>query len=137
MAQSPGTFQVEEVFTEQHDLLVLSLGFISPENPLDILHFACGNKHSGEIPPPIEDLLHIERTDQDLACDSRDLITLAATTEGIALHLTEAGAEALRLPQQTLFRFDQHPHLLPQATDLLAAMAAAGQAQVVPLGLMP
>lgn len=132
MAQSSGTFEVEEVFTEQHDLLVLSLGFISPENPLDILHFACGRTRSGEIPPPIEDLLYIERTDQDLACDSRDLLTLAATAEGIALHLTEAGAEALRLPQQTLFRFDRHPHLLPQAAALLTAMSAAGQEQVAP-----
>ncbi|MCQ4632572.1 hypothetical protein GB927_021190 [Shinella sp. CPCC 100929] len=132
MAQSSGTFEVEEVFTEQHDLLVLSLGFISPENPLDILHFACGRTRSGQIPPLIEDLLYIARTDQDLACDSRDLIALAATPEGIALHLTEAGAEALRLPQQTLFRFDRHPHLLPQAAALLTAMSAAGQEQVAP-----
>lgn len=132
MAQSPGTFQVEEVFTEQGDLLVLSLGFISPENPLDILHFACGRTHSGQTPPPIEDLLYIERTDQDLACDGRDLVTLTATPDAIALHLTEAGAKTLRLPQQTLFRFDRHPHLLPQATALLSAMAAAGQAQVMP-----
>lgn len=124
------SFEVEEVFTEQGDLLVLSLGFASAENPLDILHIACGRSRTGREPRPVEDLLYLERTDQGLSCDGRDVIRIILHAGHIELALTAEGARALGLPERVLFRFDRHPALLPAARAVLGAMAAAGQRQV-------
>lgn len=128
--QTVACFQVEEVFTEENDLLVLSLGFASPEDPLDIIHFACGRRRSGSSPPPAEDLLYVERTDQSLACDSRDVLRLAGYADRIELVLTQAGTDALKLPARTVFRFNKYPALLGAAITVLTAMVIAGQTQV-------
>ena len=129
--QAAACFQVEEIFTEQGDLLVLSLGFVSPDDPLDTLHFACGRTRSGAEPPSLEDLLYVERTDQSLACDVNEVLRLACHRDRLELTLTEAGAEALDLPKHTVFRFDEHPKLLADATAILAAMRSAGQKQIL------
>jgi hypothetical protein len=123
-------FQVEEVFAEENDLLVLSLGFVSAENPLDVIHIVCGREKSGREPPPVEDLLYIERTDQSLACDGRDVVSLAGYDDRIVLALTPEGARTLSLSERTVFRFDQHPDLIASAIGILAAMVSAGQEQV-------
>ncbi|MBO9629689.1 MAG: hypothetical protein J7516_09665 [Shinella sp.] len=104
--QTAVCFQVEEVFAEENDLLVLSLAFASPEGPLDIVHIACGRARSGSSPPPAEDLLYVERTDQELACDGRDVLRLA---DRIELGSRKPAADALSLPAHThtLFRFDK------------------------------
>lgn len=128
--ESIAAFQVEEVFTEQNELLVLSLGFASPEDAFDVIHIACGHERSGRQPLPVEDLLYIERTDQDRTCDGRDVLNLVACDDRIELGLTEAGARQLGLPARAVFRFDQQPALLAIATGMLAAMARAGQDQV-------
>ncbi|BEP96965.1 hypothetical protein GmRootA79_53500 (plasmid) [Acidovorax sp. A79] len=120
-------FEVEEVFKEQGDLLVLSLGFASVHDPLDVLHFACGRQHSEQRPPPVEDLLYVERTDQSLACDGREVVALVGHGDHIELVLTAEGARLLQLAQRTRFRFGLHPELLPAALAQLEAMARAGQ----------
>lgn len=129
-AGMPATFQVEEVTTQPDDLLVLSLGFASARDPLDVLHFACGRTRSGIEPPPLEDELYVERTDQSLACDGRDVLSLTGYGDHIELVLSEAGMRSLELGRHTHFRFDAHPDLLPLALRQLAAMAAAGQRSV-------
>ncbi len=124
-------FEIEEVFTEEGDLLVLSLGFSSASDPLDVLHLACGRQIDGHQPPRVEDLLHLERTDQDLACDGREVVRLAGRPDHVELVLSEAGARLLQLPQVVRFRFDARPELLPVALAQLRAMAAAGQDRIV------
>ena len=124
-------FETEEVFTEEGDLLMLSLGFSSASDPLDVLHLACGRQHSGHQPPRVEDLLYIERTDQDLACDGREVVQLAGRRDHVELVLREAGVRLIRLPQIVRFRFDARPELLPVALAQLRAMAAAGQDRIV------
>lgn len=120
-------FQVEEAFAEENDLLVLSLAFASPEDPLDIVHIACGRARSSSSPPPAEDLLYVERTDQELAYDGRDVLCLA---DRIELGSRKPAADALRLPAHTVFRFDKYPALLGAAINVLTAMVMAGQTQV-------
>ncbi|HBP1105785.1 hypothetical protein ACET47_08515 [Pseudomonas aeruginosa] len=129
-AHPPQTFQVEEVSTEHDELLVLSLGFVSAHDPLDVLHFACGRQRSGVEPPPVEDELYVERTDQSLACDGRDVLSLTGRVDHIELVLSEAGMRLLGLERCTHFRFDAHPELLAAARQQLAAMAQAGQRNV-------
>jgi len=129
--QAVACFQVEEIFTEQDNLLVLSLGFVSPDDPLDTIHFACGRRRSGASPPSIEDLLYVERTDQSLACDGSEVVRLASYRDRLELILTESGADALGLPAHTLFRFDEHTDLLADATTILLAMRQAGQEQIL------
>lgn len=126
----PQTFQVEEIFTEHEELLVLSLGFASEQDPLDVLHFACGRQRSGMQPPPVEDELYVERTDQSLACNGREVLSLAVHGDHIELLLSEAGMCLLALAQRTHFRFDAHPELFAAARHQLAAMAQAGQRNV-------
>ena len=131
MTGTEGTaFEVEEVFTEEDGLLVLSLGFASPDDPLDVLHIACGRSRSGVEPPPVEDLLYLERTDQDLACDGSEVIRLTAHPERIELFLTTNGADALGLPAHSVFLFTRYPALAPVAHGMLAAMRSAGQDQI-------
>ena len=129
-AGMPATFQVEEVTTQPDDLLVLSLGFASARDPLDVLHFACGRARSGIDPPPLEDELYVERTDQSLACEGRDILSLTGYGDYIELVLSEAGMCSLELGRCTRFRFDAHPDLLPLALRPLAAMAGPGQRNV-------
>ena len=124
-------FEIEEVFTEEGDLLVLSLGFSSASDPLDVLHLACGRQSDGHQPPRVEDLLYLERTDQDLACDGREVVRLAGRRDHVELVLSAAGARLLQLPQTVRFRFDARPELLPLALAQLGAMAAAGQDRIV------
>lgn len=126
----PQTFQVEEVSTEHDELLVLSLGFVSEHDPLDVLHFACGRQRSGIEPPPVGDELYVERTDQGLACDGREVLSLTGRGDHIELVLSEAGMRLLALERCTHFRFDAHPELLAAARQQLAAMAQAGQRNV-------
>jgi hypothetical protein len=129
-AHPPQTFQAEEVFTEHDELLVLSLGFASARDPLDVLHFACGRERIGIEPPLVEDQLYVERTDQDLACDGRDVLSLAGRGDHIEPVLSDEGMRLLGLTRCTHFRFDEHPELLPAALRQLTVMAQAGQANV-------
>lgn len=124
-------FDIEELFTEDGDLLVLSLGFASADDPLDVLHVACGRQRSGHQLPRIDDLLYLERTDQDLACDGRDVVRLAVRRDHVELVLRQEGARLLRLPEIVRFRFGAHPELFPVALAQLTAMAAAGQECIV------
>jgi hypothetical protein len=132
LTDAPGAiFEVEEIFTEREDLLVLSLGFNSSDDPLDVLHIVSGRQCGGREPPLVEDLLYMERTDQALACDGRDILRVSAHSGCIELVLTMAGAEALGLPERTIFRFTRHLGLLAPAHEMLAAMRAAGQRQII------
>ena len=118
------TFDVAELFLGDDDgLLWLTLGFVSPAEPLDVLHIACGKVATGVAD---EDALYLERTDQDLAC-SGQVLALAAHEGGVLLRLTAEGAAALGLPLHTRFTFLEHPELLAQAAAQLAQMAACGQ----------
>ncbi|WP_460483523.1 hypothetical protein [Comamonas humi] len=123
-------FEVEEVFTEHDDLIVLSLGFVSGHDPLDIRHFSCPHRCSGIKPPPVEDLLYVERTDQSLACDGREVIGLIGHGDSIELLLTEEGARQLGLGLRTCFGFNVHPALHTVAIVQIEAMARAGQSNV-------
>ena len=131
MESGVGGFDIEEVFTEDGDLLVLSLGFASARDPLDILHVACGRQRGGHQPPRGEDQLYLERTDQDLACDGREVIRLAARLDHVELALSEEGARLLQLPRLVRFRFGARPELFSIALAQLKAMAAAGQDCIV------
>lgn len=117
-------FQVEEVMTESGDWLALSLGFVSPNDPLDILHFVTGINPDGKMP------LYVERTDQSLSCIGQ-VIRLACEEGGITLSLTEQGARSLRLEPMVRFSFEGHPELLAVAARQLAAIGRAGHADVV------
>lgn len=123
-------FEVEEVFTEHPELIVLSLGFASAHDPLDVLHFACGHQRSGRQPPPVEDLLYVERTDQSLACDGREVVGLTGYGDHIELRLTGEGARLLGLAPCTRFGFNAHPELRAPALAQIEAMARAGQPSV-------
>ncbi|QNP60597.1 hypothetical protein [Paenacidovorax monticola] len=123
-------FEVEEVFTEHPELIVLSLGFASAHDPLDVLHFACGHQRSGRQPSPVEDLLYVERTDQSLACDGREVVGLTGYGDHIELRLTGEGARLLGLAPCTLFGFNAHPELRAPALAQIEAMARAGQPNV-------
>ena len=123
-------FEVEEVFTEHEDLIVLSLGFVSAHDPLDILHFSCARQCSGIEPPPVEDLLYVERTDQSLGCDGREVIGLIGHGDSIELLLTEEGARQLGLGLRARFGFNVHPALHAVAMGQIEAMAKAGQSNV-------
>ena len=126
----PDVFEVEEVFTEHPELIVLSLGFASAHDPLDVLHFACGRQRSGAEPPPVEDLLYVERTDQSLACDGREAVGLIGQSDHIELLLTGDGARLLGLGACTRFCFNAHPELCSAALAQIDAMAQAGQPNV-------
>lgn len=104
-------------------LLWLSLGFASADDPLDVLHFACGADPTGDGEV---DALYLERTDQDLACNGQ-VLQLLAGQESIHLHLTPTGASALRLAEHSCFDFTAQPALYTRALAQLARMAAAGQ----------
>lgn len=104
-------------------LLWLSLGFASAHDPLDVLHFACGAAATGDGEA---DALYLERTDQELACNGQ-VLQLLAGQESIHLHLTPAGACALRLAEHSHFDFTTRPALYAQALAQLARMATAGQ----------
>ncbi|MBO9680681.1 MAG: hypothetical protein J7556_20815 [Acidovorax sp.] len=123
-------FEVEEVFTEHPELIVLSLGFASAHDPLDVLHFACGRLRSGRQPTPVEDLLYVERTDQSLACDGREVVGLTGYGDHIELRLTGEGARLLGLAPCTRFGFNAHPELRAPALAQIEAMARAGQPSV-------
>lgn len=123
-------FEVEEVFTEHPELIVLSLGFASAHDPLDVLHFACGHQRSGRQPLPVEDLLYVERTDQSLACDGREVVGLTGYGDHIELRLTGEGARLLGLAPCTRFGFNAHPELRAPALAQIEAMARAGQPSV-------
>lgn len=130
MVDAPDVFEVEEVFTEHPELIVLSLGFASAHDPLDVLHFACGRQRSGAEPPPVEDLLYVERTGQSLACDGREVARLIGHGGHIELWLTERGARLLGLGLRTRFCFNAHPELRSAALAQIDAMARAGQPSV-------
>lgn len=123
-------FEVEEIFTEHPELIVLSLGFVSAHDPLDILHFSCTRQRSGIEPPPVEDLLYVERTDQSLACDGREVTGLIGHADHIELRLTSEGARLLGLGLYTRFCFTAHPELRATALAQIDAMARAGQPNV-------
>lgn len=115
---------IEEVMTGADDgLLWLSLGFASTQDPLDVLHIACGAAQTGDAEA---DALYLERTDQGLACTGQ-VLQLQAKGGLIDLHLTPAGAAALQLAEHTRFGFSDQPALHAQALVQLARMAAAGQ----------
>lgn len=121
-------FAIAEVMAgDDNGLLWLSLGFASAHDPLDVLHIACGAAPTGDAEA---DALYLERTDQDLAC-SGEVLQLHAAGDHLALHLTPAGAAALRLGEHTRFDFATQPGLYAQAVAQLARMANGGQACVV------
>jgi hypothetical protein len=122
-------FEIDEVMVDDGDLLVLSLGFVSAQEPLDVLHFVSGKSLSGIVPRPIEDELYIERTDQSLAC-AGEVIQLDCGGRSITLALTEKGAMLLALGRVTRFRFERRPELLAVAVRQLGRMAAAGHANI-------
>ncbi len=118
------TFEVAEVFSGDDDgLLWLTLGFVSPAEPLDVLHIACGKVATGAADA---DALYLERNDQDLAC-SGQVLALTVNDTDVTLRLTAEGATALGLPTVTRFCFIQHAALHALAADQLARMARSGQ----------
>jgi hypothetical protein len=120
-------YEVTEIFNgEDYGLLWLTLGFIS-QQPLDVLHIACGETATGVAE---EDALYLERNDQDLAC-SGQVLSLVARDGSIAFSLTREGASSLGLPAQTRFSFKEHPALFTPAAVQLARMKASGQACIV------
>ncbi|WP_071287120.1 hypothetical protein [Mycolicibacterium llatzerense] len=131
MAVTAEEFEVEEVFTEHGEVLVLSLGFASARDPLDVLHLACGRKTGGSQPPATEHLLYLERTDQDEACDGHEVLGLVGQAGHIELALTDEGARLLQFAATVRFRFNRHPELLPVALAQLKAMSEAGQDRIV------
>lgn len=108
-------------------LLWLSLGFVSANDPLDVLHIACGQQPTGDAGC---DALYLERTDQDLAC-SGEVRELRIGASDLDLALSPAGAQALALPERIRFTFHAQPGLHAHAAAQLARMAAAGQACIV------
>jgi hypothetical protein len=113
---------IDVISGDDNGLLWLTLGFISPD-PLDVLHIACGESATSVME---EDVLYLERNDQDLAC-SGQVMKLVACDDHIALSLTPEGASSLGLPAQTHFSFRQHPALFAAGAAQMARMAASGQ----------
>jgi hypothetical protein len=120
-----GDIDIVEVHAGDGDGLIwLSLGFVSAQDPLDVLHIACGQQKTGDAGC---DALYLERTDQSLAC-SGEVRELRIGRQDIEFALSPAGAQALALPERIRFTFRSHPALHAQAAVQLARMAAAGQA---------
>ena len=130
MAGEAGRFEVEEVLVENGDLIVLSLGFASAGEPLDVLHIVSGTVLSGRQPRLVEDELYLERTDQSLACTGGvDRITCGDGE--IIVALTTQAAELLQLSRITCFAFAVRPELYSLAVGQLAAMAETGRSEIV------
>ena len=124
------SYAVEEINIDHPDLIVLSIGFCSTVDPLDVLHIVCPRRQGGTAPPATEDLLYLERTDQGLACDGRDVVSLSAGGGEIELQLTSGGARQLQLDAVTRFTFGDQRDLWTQALAQIRAMADAGQGNV-------
>lgn len=122
----PEHFQIQEVMTESDNWLALSLGFVSPRDPLDTLHFVSAKHPDGKTP------LYLERKDQSLSCTGQ-VIRLACEDGGITLSLTEEGARSLHLEPTVHFSFEEHPELLAIAARQLGAFGLAGHADIVKL----
>lgn len=129
MAEGAQRFAVEEVLVENGDLLVLSLGFQSAGEPLDVLHVVSGTAFSGWLPRPVEDELYLERTDQSLACTGGVERIVCGEAE-ITVMLTAQAAELLHLGRITHFVFEMRPDLYARAVDQLAAMARVGRSEI-------
>jgi hypothetical protein len=129
MGGEAARFQVEEVLVETRELLVLSLGFTSADEPLDVLHIVSGAALSGEQPRPAEDELYLERTDQSLACTG-GVEKIACDESEVVVTLTAQAAELLHLGRITRFSFEAHPGLYVQAVAQLSAMARIGHREI-------
>lgn len=130
MGETAQRFEVEEVLVETGELIVLSLGFASAGEPLDVLHIVSGRALSGRQPRPVEDELYLERTDQSLACTG-GVERIICGEDEITVILMAQAAELLQLPMTVHFSFGLHPDLHPKAAGQLAAMARIGRGEIL------
>lgn len=130
MSGGADRLDVEEVLVENGDLIVLSLGFASAGEPLDVLHIVGGRALSGKQPRPVEDELYLERTDQGLSCTG-GVEGITCGGGGIIVMLTAEAAKLLQLARVTRFTFKTRPELYAQAVGQLSAMARAGRSEIV------
>lgn len=68
MTDTAATYDVVEVTIDDSELLVLSIGFVSASDPLDVLHIVGSKSVARDQLRRHEDALYLERTDQSLAC---------------------------------------------------------------------
>lgn len=129
MGGEAGRFEVEEVLVENGELIVLSLGFASAGEPLDVLHIVSGTALSGQQPRPAEDELYLERTDQSLACTG-GVERITCGEDEIVVMLTAQATELLQLSRVTSFSFQAHPGLYGQAVGQLRVMTRIGRSEI-------
>ena len=58
------TYRIEEVHCGDDDCLWVSLGFVSPDNPLDVLHIVCAFDVEPQDREHGMDAIYLERDDQ-------------------------------------------------------------------------
>lgn len=130
MTNAAATYDVVEVMTDDSELLVLSIGFVSASDPLDVLHIVGSKSVAAEqLRRCEEDALYLERTDQSLACTG-EVETIVCNAASITVRLSEEGARLLELGKTTCFTFERRPELRAIATDLLTRMKAAGHIEI-------
>ncbi len=123
-------FSVTETFIQNDDLLCVSLGFVSQENPLDILHIVSGVYLSETTPKPLEDCLYFERTDQRLSC-SGEAISIEIGDLMIRIRFTELGARSLGFSKMVEFYFAGKSDLFDSVVQILDKMSAIGHREIV------
>jgi hypothetical protein len=123
-------FEVCEIFTENNELISLSLGFESHDDPYDILHIVSGKSLSNTIPKPLEDHLYFERTDQSLSCTG-EVVAIKVENQLIKIEFTEVGSLSLGFDRVVEFLFIHHPELFQQAKARLNEMASIGYQDII------
>ncbi len=98
-------YPLEEIAVEDNeDFVSLSLGFVSPEDPLDTLHIVCGKIFTDTAPPQIEERLYLERTDQSQSIEG-GVVSIYCNERTIAFEITIEAQIALGLPAKFSLRF--------------------------------
>lgn len=123
-------FEVCEIFTENNELISLSLGFESHDDPYDILHIVSGKSLSNSTPKPLEDNLYLERTDQSLSCTG-EVVSIKVENQLIKIEFTEVGSLSLGFDRVVEFSFSDFPEFFERAVNSLKLIASVGHQEII------
>lgn len=121
-------YPLEEIAVEDNDdFISLSLGFVSPEDPLDTLHVVCGKMVTDAVPPPSEERLYLERTDQSQSIEG-GVVSIHCSERSIDFEIDTHAQTALGLPATFSLRFACADIERERAISTLKAMAMLNRA---------
>jgi hypothetical protein len=117
-------YALEEIaFEDNEDFVSLSLGFVSPEDPLDTLHVVCGKIFTGALPTPVEETLYLERTDQSQSIED-GVVSIRCSKRSIDFEINADAQAALALPSNFSLRFTCSESERERAISILKTIAA-------------